>query len=88
MSAGPLSSFAADGPVTLPLSQLPAFPAPDLSLEGLSPDVARNVKAALADAAENMKRMAPAEAAIRAATQAARNAREAAKKTGREDARP
>ena len=86
MSAGPLSSFAADGPVTLPLSKLPAFPAPDLSLDGLSPEVARNVKAALADAAEGMKRMAPAEAAIRAAAQAARDAREAGKKTGREDA--
>ena len=86
MSASPLSSFAADASVTLPLSKLPAFPAPELSLEGLSPDVARNVKAALADAAEGMARMPPAEAAIRAAAQAARNAREAGKKTGREDA--
>ena len=67
MSACPLASFAADAPVTLPLSQLPAFPAPELTLESLSPDVARNVKTALADAAEGMTRMAPAEAAIRAA---------------------
>jgi hypothetical protein len=86
MSASPISSFAADRPVTLPLSQLPAFPAPDLSLENLSPDVARNVKAAIADAAEGIKRMAPAEAAIRAAAQTARNARDAGKKTDREEA--
>jgi len=86
MSACPMASFAADGPVTLPLSQLPAFPAPEPRLEGLSPDVARNVNAALADAAEGMTRMAPAEAAIRAAADAARNARDAAKRTGREEA--
>jgi hypothetical protein len=86
ISACPMASFAADAPVTLPLSQLPAFPAPELALEGLSPDVARNVNAALADAAEGMKRMAPAEAAIRTAAQAARNAHEAAKGTAREQA--
>ena len=77
---------AADRPVGLPLSQLPAFPAPELTLDGLSPDVARNVKTALADAANGMTRMAPAETAIHAATEAARNAREAAKKAGREEA--
>ncbi|MGZ5929582.1 MAG: hypothetical protein ACXWLX_10235 [Rhizomicrobium sp.] len=84
--AGTFPLAAADRPVTLPLSQLPAFPAPALALDGLSPAVARNVKAALADAAEGMTRTAPAEAAIRAATEAARNAREAAKRAGREEA--
>lgn len=84
--ADTLPLAAADRPVTLPLSQLPAFPAPELALDGLSPDVAQNVKTALADAAEGMTRMAPAEAAIRAATEAARNARDAARKAGREEA--
>ncbi len=86
MSVGPMASFATGTPVTLPLSQLPAFPAPELSLEGLSPDAARNVKAALADAAEGIKRMAPAEAAIRAATEAAHNARDVSKNAGGENA--
>ena len=66
------------------LSHLPAFPAPELTLEGLSPDVARNVKTALADAAEGMKRMPLAEARFGSAAEAAREAREAEKKAGRE----
>jgi len=68
----------AAAPIALPFSKLPAFPAPELQINGLSPDVAANVKTALSDAAKGNRASQQAEAAIRAADEAAAKARKAA----------
>lgn len=65
-------------PITLPFSKLPAFPAPELQLTGLSPHVAANVRTALSDAAKGNHASRQAEAAIRAGEEAAAKARIAA----------
>ncbi len=70
-------SLAAE-PIALPFSKLPAFPAPELQLNGLSPDVAANVKTALSDAANGDRAARRAEAAIRSGEDAAAKARIAA----------
>jgi hypothetical protein len=74
----PLPALAVE-PIALPLSKLPAFPAPDLALDGLSPEVAASVKAALSDAAKGNRAAHLAEAAIRAAEKAAARGRAAAR---------
>lgn len=73
-----LSALAAE-PIALPFSKLPVFPAPELKLDGLSPQVAANVKAALSDAANGNRAGRQAEAAIRAADEAAAKAQSAAR---------
>lgn len=72
------SPAAAAGPIVLPFSELPAFPAPALQLDGLSPAVAANVKTALSDAAKGNDAAHRAEAAMRAAEAAAARGRAAA----------
>jgi hypothetical protein len=72
-----LPTHAAE-PIALPFSKLPAFPAPELKLDGLSPKVAANVKTALSDAAKGNQAARSAEVAIHAAEAAAARAREAA----------
>jgi len=72
-----LPALAAE-PIALPFSKLPVFPAPDLKLETLSPEVAANVKTALSDAAAGDRAARLAEAAIRAGDDAAAKARIAA----------
>ena len=72
-----LPALAAE-PIALPFSKLPAFPAPELQLNELSPEVAANVKAALSDAAKGNRASQQAEAAIRAGEDAAAKARTAA----------
>jgi len=72
-----LPAMAAE-PIALPFSKLPAFPAPELKLETLSPNVAANVKTALSDAAAGDRAARLAEAAIRAGDDAAAKARIAA----------
>jgi hypothetical protein len=66
-------------PIALPFSKLPAFPAPELVLGGLSSEVAANVKTALSDAAKGNQAARLAEAAIRAAEEAAIKGRNAAR---------
>ncbi|HEY4124172.1 MAG TPA: hypothetical protein VGM36_06125, partial [Rhizomicrobium sp.] len=61
-----LPAFAAE-PIALPFSKLPVFPAPELMMGSLSPEVAANVKTALSDAAKGNQAARLAEAAIRAA---------------------
>lgn len=61
-----LPALAAE-PIALPFSKLPTFPAPELNLEGLSPDAAANVKRALSDAANGNRTSKLAEAAIQTA---------------------
>jgi len=78
--AVPALPAAAVEPIALPLSKLPAFPAPDLELNGLSPEIAANVKTALSDAARGDRAARLAEAAIGAAEAAAVKGRDAAKK--------
>lgn len=65
-------------PIPLPFSKLPAFPAPELQLNGLSPDVAANVKTALSDAARGNRAAQLAEGAIQAGEDAAAKAKIAA----------
>lgn len=73
-----LPALAAE-PIALPLSKLPVFPAPELKLDGLSAEVAANVKTALSDAANGNRAGREAEAAIRAADAAATKGQEAAR---------
>lgn len=72
-----LPALAAE-PIALPFSKLPAFPAPELRLEALSPEVAATVKTALSDAANGTRTARLAEAAIQAGDEAAAKARIAA----------
>lgn len=72
-----LPALAAE-PIALPFSKLPAFPAPQLQLNGLSPEVTANVKTALSDAATGDRTAKLAEAAIRSGEDAAAKARIAA----------
>jgi len=72
-----LAALAAE-PIALPFSKLPPFPAPELKLETLSPDVAASVKTALSDAANGARTARLAEAAIQAGEEAAAKARIAA----------
>jgi hypothetical protein len=72
-----LPALAAE-PIALPFSKLPAFPAPALKLDGLSPEVAANVTRALSDAANGNRMSREAEAAIRTAEETAAKARKAA----------
>jgi hypothetical protein len=65
-------------PIALPFSKLPAFPAPELQLNGLSPDVAANVKTALSDAARGNRAAQLAESTIQAGEDAAAKAKIAA----------
>jgi hypothetical protein len=73
-----LPAVAAE-PIALPFSKLPAFAAPDLRLDGLSPTVATHVKTALSDAAKGNDAAHRAESAMRAAEEAAAKGREAAR---------
>jgi len=73
-----LPALAAE-PIVLPFSKLPAFPAPELKLDGLSPEAAANVKTALSDAAKGNRAGREAEAAIRSAEEAAGKGQEAAR---------
>jgi len=72
-----LPALAAE-PIALPFSKLPAFPAPELKLDGLSPEAASNVKTALSNAANGNRAGQQAEAAIRSAQEAAEKGQEAA----------
>ncbi|MEO7053739.1 MAG: hypothetical protein ABI191_02095, partial [Rhizomicrobium sp.] len=58
---------------------LPAFPAPELKLDGLSPQIAANVKTALSDAATGNRTSKLADAATQAAGKVASKARDAAR---------
>jgi len=73
-----LPALAAE-PIALPFSKLPAFPAPELKLDGLGPGVAANVKTALSDAANGDRAGRDAEGAIRAADEAAAKGQDAAR---------
>jgi len=73
-----LPALAAE-PIALPFSKLPAFPAPELNLDGLGPQVAANVKTALSDAANGNRAGREAEGAIRAADEAAAKGQDAAR---------